>query len=66
VQASRADLDDAEAITRIYNGGIEERIATFETRPRTAQDVRAWFDGRHPIVVVEEAGRVIAFAATFP
>ena len=30
-----------------------------------AEDVRAWFDGRHPIVVVEEAGRVVAFAATY-
>src|SRR2546428_7499351 len=29
-------------------------IATFETRPRSAQDVAAWFDGRHPAVVVEQ------------
>src|SRR5438045_4029400 len=36
---------------------------TFETRPRTAEDVLAWFDGRHPVVVVEEEGRVIAFAS---
>ncbi|MCI0570666.1 MAG: arsinothricin resistance N-acetyltransferase ArsN1 [Myxococcaceae bacterium] len=59
-----ATPDDAEAIARIYNEGIEDRVATFETRPRTAADVRGWFDGRHPIVVVEEAGRVRAFAST--
>jgi len=28
--------------------------------------VRAWFDGVHPIVVVEQGGEVVAFAATFP
>jgi L-amino acid N-acyltransferase YncA len=48
----------------IYNEGIADRLATFETRPRTADDVRAWFDGIHPIVVVEDEGRVVAFAST--
>jgi L-amino acid N-acyltransferase YncA len=56
--------EDAGAIARIYNGGIEERIATFETRARTAEEVRSWFGGRHPMVVVEEDGEVLAFAAT--
>jgi len=55
---------DAPAIARIYNQGIEDRIATFETTQRTADDVRRWFDGIHPIVVVERDGQVIAFAAT--
>ena len=59
-----AKLEDAEAIARIYNEGIEDRIATFETRLRSAEDIRAWFDGRHPIVVVEEGNEVVAFAAT--
>jgi L-amino acid N-acyltransferase YncA len=48
----------------IYNQGIEDRVATFETRLRTAGDVRRWFDGVHPLVVVEDVGEVIAFAAT--
>lgn len=65
MHARFATPDDGQAIARIYNQGIEERIATFETRPRSAGDVCAWFDGRHPVVVVEEAGAVIAFAATF-
>ena len=55
---------DAERIAQIYNEGIEDRVGTFETRPRTADDVRAWFDGRHPIVVVEDAGGIVAFAST--
>jgi L-amino acid N-acyltransferase YncA len=59
-----ATRSDAPDIARIYNQGIEDRVATFETRPRSAEDVRAWFDGTHPIVVIEEAGRVVAFGAT--
>lgn len=55
---------DAEAIARIYNEGIEDRVATFETRPRSAEDVRRWFDGVHPIVVAEDEGLVLAFAST--
>jgi thioredoxin type arsenate reductase len=60
-QATKAD---AEAIARIYNEGIEDRIATFETRPRTAEDVARWFDGVHPAVVAEEGGRIVGFAST--
>ncbi|HTS46826.1 MAG TPA: arsinothricin resistance N-acetyltransferase ArsN1 family A [Bryobacteraceae bacterium] len=56
--------EDASAIARIYNQGIEDRIATFETRPRSADDIRAWFDGVHPILVVEEGNALVAFAAT--
>ena len=59
-----ATLLDAEAIATIYNEGIEDRVATFETRPRRATDIEKWFDGVHPIVVVEGEGEVIAFAAT--
>ncbi len=55
---------DAERIAQIYNEGIEDRVGTFETRPRTTDDVRAWFDGRHPIIVVEDGGGIVAFAST--
>ena len=63
---ARAASDaDAEAITSIYNQGIEDRVGTFETRARTPADIRQWFDGRHPIVVVESAsGEIVAFAST--
>lgn len=64
-RARLADPADSAAIARIYNQGIADRVATFETQPRTPGDVAAWFDGRHPVVVVEASGRVLAFAATF-
>ena len=60
-----AAVADASAIARIYNEGIDDRVATFETRHRTADDVVQWLNGRHPVVVVEDDdGEVIAFAAT--
>jgi L-amino acid N-acyltransferase YncA len=65
VTARSATPNDADAIVRIYNQGIEDRVATFETRRRSVEDVHAWFDGVHPIVVVEDGGGVVAFAATF-
>ena len=59
---------DADAVARIYNEGIDDRIATFETAHRSADDIRAWFTGLHPVVVVEDTAegrsRVIAFAST--
>ena len=55
---------DAAAIARIYNQGIEDRVATFETRLRSSEDIAKWFDGAHPVIVAEEDGHAIAFAAT--
>jgi phosphinothricin acetyltransferase len=63
--ARPASPNDAERIAQIYNEGIVDRVGTFETRPRTPADVRAWFDGVHPIVAVEADGEgVVAFAST--
>jgi phosphinothricin acetyltransferase len=63
--ARPASPDDAASIAQIYNEGIEDRVGTFETVPRTAADVLSWFDGVHPIVVVEAAGHgIVAFAST--
>jgi L-amino acid N-acyltransferase YncA len=64
MRARIASPDDAAAMAEIYNQGIEDRLATFETRLRSAADVRGWFDGAHPIVVVEDGVRVVAFAST--
>jgi L-amino acid N-acyltransferase YncA len=64
LRARLAKLEDATAIATIYNQGIEDRVATFETKMRTAADITAWFDGVHPVVVVEAVGRMVAFAST--
>lgn len=59
-----ATPDDAAAIVGISNQGIEDRVGTFETEPRTAAQVQTWFDAQHPIVVVEHQGEVIAYASS--
>ncbi len=60
-----ATPEDAAAIATIYNQGIEDRIATFETRLCSPQEIEQWFDGVHPIVVLEsDEQQVIAFAST--
>ena len=64
LSARPAVLADAADIARIYNQGIEDRVGTFETRPRSPEDVEAWFGGVHPTVVVLRAGQVVAFAST--
>jgi L-amino acid N-acyltransferase YncA len=65
MHARHARPGDAAEIARIYNQGIVDRTATFETRPRTENDIGAWFDGGRPLLVVEEQGAVVAFAAAF-
>ena len=60
-----ATLRDAAAIARIYNQGIEDRTATFETERRTPDLIEALLaerGERYPTVVVERDGQVIAWA----
>jgi phosphinothricin acetyltransferase len=47
---------DAPAICRIYNQGIEDRVATLETELRTPAERMQWMAARgprHPVVVAE-------------
>ena len=64
MQVRSATPNDAAAIANIYNQGIEDRVATFETHRRSAEDVQAWLDGKHPVLVVENDSEIIAFAST--
>ena len=60
-----ARADDAAAIATIYNEGIADRVATFETEPRTPEQIaRQLADkgDRYPTVVVERGGQVVAWA----
>jgi len=66
VRTRPATPADAEAIARIYNEGIEDRVATFQTEPRSLNEMLKWFDGGHPFVVGEDAGDVVAWAAAHP
>jgi L-amino acid N-acyltransferase YncA len=63
--ARPARREDAVEIARIYNEGIEDRLATFETDLRGERDILRWFDEERTMVVVEADGRVHAFASAF-
>jgi L-amino acid N-acyltransferase YncA len=58
-----AEPADAAQIAAIYNEGIEERQATFETRPRSAA---AFADPEPPFLVAEDHGRVTGWARATP
>jgi L-amino acid N-acyltransferase YncA len=56
---------DAAAIAAIYNEGIADRIATFETEPRTPEQIAKQLiekGDRFPTLVAEHAGQIVAWA----
>jgi len=59
--------EDAAAICRIYNQGIEDRVATLETELRTPEERREWLvnrSPRHPVIVAENgAGEVVGWGS---
>jgi len=66
VSVRAAAAADAAAIARIYNQGIEDRLATLETELRTPDERRQWMAARgprHPVVVAETGGEVVGWAS---
>ncbi len=65
--ASAGDLD---AIRRIYNDGIEDRIATLDEDPKTADDMAAWWSahqGRYAVLVAANpGGEIVGWASLNP
>ena len=54
---------DLAPVTEIYNAGIAERIATFETRPREPEELAGWLTDGQPFVVAQRAdGTVVGWA----
>lgn len=61
IQIRSAIPADAPAITAIYNEGIAERAATFETIPRRVADIdqRLGDIERYPLLVAVDAGNAV-------
>lgn len=53
---------DLGSVAEIYNAGIAERVATFETAPRTPEDISSWIDDGQPFIVAVENDKVIGWA----
>ena len=62
----QATLADLGQITEIYNDAIQKTTATFDTEPKTQEEQEQWFaqhDARHPVLVVDEDGLIVAWAS---
>ncbi len=66
VEIRKAQIEDLEAITAIYNEAIANTTATFDTEPKSAAQQLQWFqdhDERHPILVALLDGKVVGWAS---
>jgi phosphinothricin acetyltransferase len=65
-----AILDDLPALTDIYNHYVVNTAITFDLRPFSPEERRAWFDdhsmtGRHRLIVAEDRdGALLGYATT--
>jgi len=62
--------EDIPVITRIYNEGIADRIATLEVDSKTEEDVKRWLlderETRYEVIVAESGRTVAGWAALRP
>lgn len=58
--------EDAARITSIYNQGIAEGDATFQTAQQDAAAVVSWFDQGFPICVAGRSDLIMAYAVASP
>ncbi len=64
-----ATIDDAESIAEIYNHEAVKQSTVFDLRPRTLEEQRQWLkerSGAHSVIVAEEFGEILGFAALSP
>lgn len=65
----RAATNDLDAIRRIYNEGIEDRIATLDADPKDAAEIEEWWArhaGRYAVLVALRDGEIAGWASLNP
>jgi L-amino acid N-acyltransferase YncA len=60
-----ARVADARRLAEIFNQGVEDRVATFETRPADADAAGRWVE-QDLVLVAEHAGGPIGWAKAAP
>ena len=62
-----AGPEDAPVVWRIYNQGIEDRLATFTTEIGPLEEVRGWLeDPRFPVLLAESRRQPVGWASLRP
>jgi phosphinothricin acetyltransferase len=61
-----AATGDADAVAEIFNQGVEDRVATFETNPAGAEDMEAQITAGGVFLVAERDGVIVGFARVTP
>jgi L-amino acid N-acyltransferase YncA len=57
-----ARASDAERLAEIFNQGIEDRVATFETTPQSSEALTTLIAAPPPLIVAEIDGAVVGWA----
>jgi phosphinothricin acetyltransferase len=70
MQTRIAILDDLPAVNAIYEHEVLTSTCTFDTRPRTPDQQRAWFDAHqnpaYPLYVADDGGTITGWATLSP
>lgn len=59
-------IEDLDEITNIYNEAISKTVATFDTEEKSIDEQEIWFQEhgpKNPIIVAEEDGNILGWAA---
>jgi L-amino acid N-acyltransferase YncA len=60
-----AERADAERVAQVFNQGVEDRVATFETGPADRDDAARWIE-EDLVVVGERDGAIVGWAKASP
>ncbi len=67
LQIRRATIKDVPAITAIFNQGIQDGVATLETRVQNESDIMFWMENRDPrymvLVAEDQSGKICGYVS---